>query len=107
MVRLAYSEAPPTIQERFATETFIIGIRDVKVKKMLQVFRCQTSTDGLIHALEVEAAFSTTRTCYKVSVAEREKEENNKIKKLLEKLLRRRKNDVSPKQRLEYYRDGR
>ena len=79
MVRLAYSEAPPTIQERFATETFIIGIRDVKVKKMLQVFRCQTSTDGLIHALEVEAAFSTTRTCYKVSVAELEKEENNKI----------------------------
>ena len=62
----------------------------------------------------MEAAFSTTRTCYKVSVAVREKEENNKIEKLLEKLLqqrdslfRRRKNDESPKQSMECYRYGR
>ena len=41
-----------------------------------------------VHALETGAAFSTTRTCYKGSVAEPEKEEeNNKIEKLLEKLL--------------------
>ena len=32
---LAYSYAPPTIQERFSTEIFINGIRDVEVKKML------------------------------------------------------------------------
>ena len=34
LVRLAHSEAPPTIQERFAIETFINGICKVEVKKM-------------------------------------------------------------------------
>ena len=63
----------------------------------------------------MEAAYSSSRTCYKVNVAETEKEEeNNKIEKLLEKLLqqidglfRRRENDVSRKQSVEYYRCGR
>ena len=60
------------------------------------------------------ATYSSLKTCYKVSVAETEKEENNKIEKLLEKLLqqiddlfRRRENDVSRKQNVENYRCGR
>lgn len=36
--------------------------------------------------MEVEAA-NSTRTCYKFGVAELEKEENNKINKLLEKIF--------------------
>ncbi|KAJ3648816.1 hypothetical protein Zmor_020589 [Zophobas morio] len=114
MVRLAYPEAPPTIQERLATETFVDGIRDVEVKKVLQPSTYQTSSEVLIRALEVEAVYGSSRTCYKVSVVEREKEENNKMEKLLEKvlpqtddLIRRLKNDVSRKQSMEYYRDGR
>ena len=82
MVRLAYSEAPPTIQEKLAIEPFINGVRDVEVKKVLQPSRYQTSSDTLIRALEVEAAYSSSRTCYKVSAAETEKAENNKIEKL-------------------------
>ena len=34
MVR-PYFEAPPIIQERLATETFVDGIRDIEVKKVL------------------------------------------------------------------------
>ena len=37
LVRRAYSGAPPTFQERLATETFINDIRDVEVKKVLQL----------------------------------------------------------------------
>ncbi|KAJ3665488.1 hypothetical protein Zmor_000981 [Zophobas morio] len=70
----AYSGEPPTIQERLATGTFVDGIGDVEVRKVLQLSRYQTSTDALIRALEVEAAFSFPRTCYKVSVAETKKE---------------------------------
>ena len=62
MIRLVYSDVPPTIQERLATETFVNGIR------VLQPSRYQTSSDALIRALEVEAAYSSSRTCYKVSV---------------------------------------
>ncbi|KAJ3662566.1 hypothetical protein Zmor_006908 [Zophobas morio] len=73
------------------------------------------SADALIRALEVGAAFRTTRTCYKVSVAEPEKEEeHNEIEKLLEKLLqqidglfRRWNNNMSHKQNVECYRCGR
>ncbi|KAJ3655734.1 hypothetical protein Zmor_014852 [Zophobas morio] len=113
MVRLANSETPPTVQERLATETFVNGIPDVEVKKVLHPSRYQTSSDALIRALEVEAGYISSRTCYKVSIAETEKEENNKIEKLLEKLLqqidalfRRRENDVSPKQSVDCYRWG-
>ena len=59
LVRLAYSDALPTFQERLATETFVNGIRDVEVKKVLQVSRNQTSFDALIRALEVEVAYSS------------------------------------------------
>ena len=52
MVRLAYPEAPPTIQERLATATFVDGIRDVEVAKVLQLSRYQTSSEAVIHALE-------------------------------------------------------
>ena len=61
MVHLVYSEAPPTIQERLATETFVDGIRDVEVKKVLQLSRYQTSSDALIRALEVEAGYSSSK----------------------------------------------
>ena len=115
MVRLAYSYTPPTIQERFTIKTFINGIRDLEVKKILRVFRCQTSAGARIRALEVEADFSTTRTCDKVSVADPKNEEDNKIEKLSEKLSEkllqqidglflRRENDMSHKQSMECYR---
>ena len=115
MVRLGYPEAPATIQDRLGTATFVDGIRDVEVKKVLQLSRYQTSSEALIRALEVEAAYGSSKTCNKVSVAEREKEEkNNQIEKLLEKvlpqiddLIRRLKNDVSRKQSIECYRDRR
>ena len=67
------------------TETFVDGIRDFEVKKVLQLSTCQTSSDTLIRALEVEAAYSSSKTCYKVRVTETGKEENNKIDNLLKK----------------------
>ena len=86
MVRLAYSDAPPTFQERLVTETFVNGIRDVQVKKVLQLSRYHTSSEALIRALEVEAAYNSSRTCHKVRVAELEMKENDGIKKIQEKL---------------------
>ncbi|KAJ3666847.1 hypothetical protein Zmor_002277 [Zophobas morio] len=53
LIYLAYSDAPPTFQERFAIETLVNGIRDVEVKKVLQLSRYQTSFEALIRALEV------------------------------------------------------
>ena len=43
------------------------GIRNVEVKKILQISRCQTSADALIRAVEVEAAYNTSRTCHSQS----------------------------------------
>ncbi|KAJ3649083.1 hypothetical protein Zmor_020845 [Zophobas morio] len=110
LVRLAYTEAPQTIQERLVTETFVDGIRDVKVRKVLQPSRHQTS---FILCLKLCAGSGGGLQFFK-SVAETEKEENNKIEKLLEKLLRqidelfrRRENDVSRNQSVECYRSGR
>ena len=48
LVRLAYPDAPPSFQESLATETFANGIRDGKVKKILQASTFQTSSDALI-----------------------------------------------------------
>ena len=71
----------------------------------LKLRRSYNDGDTLIRALEVEAEYSFSRKCYKVNVAETEKKEN-KIEKLLEKLLqqidglfRRRENDVSRRQK--------
>ena len=50
LIYLAYSAAPPTFQEKLATETFVNGIRDVEVKKILQLSRYQTSSETLIRA---------------------------------------------------------
>ena len=72
MIRLVYSDVPPTIQERLATETFVNGIR------VLQPSRYQISSDALICALEVEATYSSSRTCYKFSVAETGKEKTTR-----------------------------
>ena len=55
----AYSDVPQTFQERLATETFVNGIRDVEIKKVLQISRYQTSSEALIRALEVEAAYNS------------------------------------------------
>ena len=100
-VRLAHCDAPPSFQERFVTEAFVNDIRDGEVEKVLQLSSFKTASDVLIRALELEAAYSSRRTCCKVSAAETEKEENNKLERLLEKLLqqiddlfRRRENDV-------------
>ena len=53
--------------------------------RILQVSRYQTSSDALIRALEVEAAYNSSRSCYKARVAELETGENEKLEKLLEK----------------------
>ena len=70
------------MKQVFATQ---IQKRTQKVGESLQEFAADVQK--MIHALEVEAVYSSSRTCYKVSVAETEKEENNKIEKLLEKLF--------------------
>ena len=79
LIYLAYSDAPPTFQERFAIETLVNGIRDVEVKKVLQLSRYQTSSEALIRALEVMAAYNSSRTCHKVRVVELEMKENDGI----------------------------
>ena len=115
LVRLAYSDAPPTFQETLAIETFVNGIRDGEVKKVLQLSRYQTSSEALIRALEVEAAYNSSRTWHKVRVAELETEENDKLEKLLEKLSQQiinglaqgRENGAPPKKSMECYRCGR
>ena len=85
LVRLAYIDAPPTFLERLAPETFVNGNRDGAVKKVLQQSRYQTSSEALIRALEVEAAYNASRTWYKVRVAKLETEEHDKVEKLLVK----------------------
>ena len=115
-LRDGYSYAPPSFQERFATETFVNGIRDGEVKKILQVSTYQTSSDALIRALEVDAAYNSLRMCHKVRVAEFEPEENDKLEKLLEKfsqqiiingLAQGRENGAPPQKSMECYRCGR
>ncbi|KAJ3651553.1 hypothetical protein Zmor_017585 [Zophobas morio] len=85
LVRLAYTNAPPTFQETLTIVTFVNGIRDCDVKKVLQLSRYQTSSEALICALEVEATYNFSRVWHKVRVAETETEENDKLEKLLEK----------------------
>ena len=105
--------SPPTFQERLATETFVNGIRDGEVKKVLQLSRYQTSSEGFIRALEVEAPYNSSRTYHKVRVAELEMEENDGKKKVLEKLSQqmdaisqRLENDMPRKRSLDIYRCG-
>ncbi|KAJ3655626.1 hypothetical protein Zmor_014748 [Zophobas morio] len=56
----------------------------VKLRRY-QLSRYQTSSEALIRALEVEAAYYSSRTWHKVRMVELEKEENDKVEKLLEK----------------------
>ncbi|KAJ3652234.1 hypothetical protein Zmor_018215 [Zophobas morio] len=55
------------------------GSHDVEVKNVLQLSRYQTSSEALSRALEVKVAYKSSRTCYKVSIAETQQEENNVI----------------------------
>ena len=114
LVRLAYTNASPTFQGTLAIETFVNGIRDGEIKKVLQLSRYQTSSEALIRALEVEAAYNTSRTWHKVRIAELDEEKNDKVEKLLEKLSQQMdglsrglENVASRKKILECYRYGR
>ena len=83
--------------------------------RILQVSRYQTSSDALIRALEVEAAYNSSRRCYKARVAELETGENEKLEKLLEKfspqiingLAQGRDIGAPPTKSMECYRCGR
>ena len=57
-----------------------------EVKKILQVSTYQTSSDALVRTLEMEAAYNSSRTCYKVRVVELETEENDKLEKLSQEM---------------------
>ncbi|KAJ3641735.1 hypothetical protein Zmor_028216 [Zophobas morio] len=111
LVRLAYTNASPTFQGTLAIETFVNGIRDGEIKKVLQLSRYQTSSEALIRALEVEAAYNSSRTWHKVRIAELDEEKNDKVEKLLEKLSQQMdglsrglENVASQKKSLECYR---
>ena len=41
LVRLEYSDAPPSFQETFATETFVNGIRDTATVKLIRSYKYQ------------------------------------------------------------------
>ncbi|KAJ3663071.1 hypothetical protein Zmor_007380 [Zophobas morio] len=80
--RLGGWKSSAVAEERLATETFVNGIREGEVKKVLKLSRYQTSSEGFIRALEVEAPYNSSRTYHKVRVAELEMEENDGKKKM-------------------------
>ena len=86
MSRDWYALHIPTHHQLFKRETFVNGICDVEVKKILQLSRYQTLSEALIRAPEVEAAYNSSRTCHKVRVSELRMEKNDWIKKILETL---------------------
>ena len=58
LVHLAYPEAPEGFREELAAQCFISGLRDNELQRALQISRFSTSSEALVRALEIEAAFS-------------------------------------------------
>ena len=54
-------------QEQLASETFVNGVSDREVRRVLQISNFRKSEDALVRALEVEAAYSNCRTMNKVT----------------------------------------
>jgi len=58
LVHLAYPAVPDEIQEELVAQYFVEGIGDPEVKKMLKIFKGSNSSELLVRALEVEAAWN-------------------------------------------------
>lgn len=61
LVYLAYPDAPDGFQDRLAAQHFVDGIRDQEIQKTLRLTTFLQSSQALVRALEIEAAFSTSR----------------------------------------------
>ncbi|XP_063924728.1 uncharacterized protein LOC135138681 [Zophobas morio] len=60
LVHLAYSEAPQDFQDRLVAETFVNGVRDSDVRRVLQISGFKKPSEALIRALEVDAAYNSS-----------------------------------------------
>ncbi|KAJ3664328.1 hypothetical protein Zmor_008509 [Zophobas morio] len=60
LVHLAYPEAPQDFQDRLAAETFVNGVRDSEVRRVLQISGFKKPSEALIRALEVDAAYNSS-----------------------------------------------
>src|SRR3978361_445919 len=61
LVHLAYPDAPEALQDRLAAQHFTDGIRDSEIQKAMTLTTFLQSSQALVRALEIEAAFSTSR----------------------------------------------
>ncbi|UYV62064.1 K02A2.6-like [Cordylochernes scorpioides] len=97
LCHLAYPGAPIDFLDRWAAQTFIDGIRDVEVQRVLRLASFDKSREALVRALEVEAAYQVSESGYpRVGGAELIVEQSttggggksNAIKEILKRLER-------------------
>ncbi|UYV82879.1 hypothetical protein LAZ67_22001215 [Cordylochernes scorpioides] len=64
LCHLAYPGAPIDFLDQWAAQTFIDGIRDVEVQRVLRLASFDKSREALVRALEVEAAYRVSESGY-------------------------------------------
>ncbi|UYV63390.1 hypothetical protein LAZ67_2003939, partial [Cordylochernes scorpioides] len=62
LCHLAYPGAPIDFLDQLAAQTFIDGIRDVEVQRVLRLASSDKSREALVRALEVEAAYRVSES---------------------------------------------
>ncbi|UYV84336.1 K02A2.6-like [Cordylochernes scorpioides] len=62
LCHLAYPGAPIDFLDQLAAQTFIDGIRDVEVQRVLRLASFDKSREALVRALEVEAAYRVSES---------------------------------------------
>ncbi|UYV63465.1 K02A2.6-like [Cordylochernes scorpioides] len=62
LCHLAYPGAPIDFLDKWAAQTFIDGIRDVEVQRVLRLASFDKSREALVRALEVEAAYRVSES---------------------------------------------
>ncbi|UYV70949.1 hypothetical protein LAZ67_8001209 [Cordylochernes scorpioides] len=64
LCHLAYPGAPIDFLDQLAAQTFVDGIRDVEVQRVLRLASFDKSIEALVRALEVEAAYRVSESGY-------------------------------------------
>ncbi|UYV65170.1 K02A2.6-like, partial [Cordylochernes scorpioides] len=64
LCHLAYPGAPIDFLDQLAAQTFVDGIRDVEVQRVLRLASFDKSREALVRALEVEAAYRVSESGY-------------------------------------------
>ena len=92
LVYLAYVNAPDWFQDRLAAQHFVDGIRDEEIRKELRLTTFLQSSQALVRALEVEAAFSISGSKVRAVIQEDEERTDNaammsRIEKMFQQML--------------------